>query len=420
MEPRTLAFLLAASVILGRPAAAQVVESLASEARPALSLAPAAIATLPRGEFMTQLRLQALSLSAASAPLPRAFAATVAAAPAAATPEAFAARAALVQALAAPETSLPALAEAARAAGGGKAENAAAAIEELQQAISASPAGERRGLARAAAALHARFDGASALPGEAVDLEGMPTVDADAMGAKAATRAMKDERRQLRQLQEVLAASKERAVLVVVQGMDTAGKDGVIKRPLALNPAWEKVASFKKPTAAEAAEDFLARVKRQLPQKGIIGVMNRSHYEDLVVPKVYGSFSPAEIESRYRRINEFEKELSDAGVLIVKIFLNVSRAEQKARLDDRLERPEKRWKFSLADLETRKHWDEFHRAYAEVIARTSTPWAPWRVIAADDKPNRDWRVARLLRKLMSRLGLRYPDPPDTRGVTIPD
>ncbi|MBI3565114.1 MAG: hypothetical protein HY079_07960, partial [Elusimicrobia bacterium] len=167
-------------------------------------------------------------------------------------------------------------------------------------------------------------------------------------------------------------------------------------------------------------EDFLARIKRQLPQKGVIGVFNRSHYEDLVVPKVYGTFSAEEIESRYRKINEFEKELVAQGVLIVKIFLHESKTMQKERLQARLDRPEKRWKFSLADLETRKMWDEFHAAYAEVIARTSTPWAPWRVVGADDKPNRDAKVARILRKALSRLGLRYPDPPDTKGVVIPD
>lgn len=383
-----------------------------------MPVAPA-VPAVPRGAFLGALSLQAQSLSASPLALPAAFSAVLAPAPAAATPEAFAARAALTTALAEPKTGLPALIQSVRAAGGEKSEKAAAALESLRRGIKDSPAAERRGLADEAAKLNARFDGASAAPGEAIDFSAVPTVEGD-LGPKAAKRAMKEDRKELRELQEALAASKERAVLVVLQGMDAAGKDGVVKRPLRLNAAWTKVASFKKPTAEEARQDFLERIKKQVPQKGIIGVFNRSHYEDLVVPKVYGTFSKEEIESRYRRINEFEKELVAQGVLIVKIFLHESKSEQKVRLDARLERPDKRWKFSLADLETRKHWDEFHAAYAEVIARTSTPWAPWRIIGADDKPNRDAKVARVLRKALSRLGLHYPDPPDTKGVTIPD
>jgi PPK2 family polyphosphate:nucleotide phosphotransferase len=405
------AFLIGAALLSPAPVPAQVVE----RAVPAASIIPA----VPRGAFLTSLSLQAQSLTSAPMSLPEAFRAALVPAPAAAAPEAFAARAALATALAAPKTALPALIQSVKAAGGKKAAAAAAALESLGRNIKDASAGERRDLASEAAKLNARFDGASAAPGEAVDFSAVPTVE-EGGGAKASKKAMKADRRELRVLQEALAASKERAVLIVVQGMDTAGKDGVIKRPLMLNPTWTKVASFKKPTAEEAKQDFLERVKKQLPQKGVIGVFNRSHYEDLVVPKVYGTFSPEEIEARYRRINEFERELAAQGVLIVKIFLHVSRDEQKARLQARLDRPEKRWKFSLADLETRKHWDEFHQAYAEVIARTSTPWAPWRIVGADDKPRRDAKVARILRKALSRLGLRYPDPPDTKGVAIPD
>jgi PPK2 family polyphosphate:nucleotide phosphotransferase len=383
------------------------------------------IPAVPHGAYLSALGAQAtlLSQTAALATMPTAFTAALGAAPvaAAATPEAFAARSALVSALAAPPAAkaIPALAAAVREAGGKNAQSAAAAIESLGRDIKAAPAAERRGLAEAASALNARFDGASAAPGESIDFSAIPTVEPGPGGKKART-AMKDDRRATMALQEALAASKERAVLVVLQGMDAAGKDGVVKRPLRLNPAWTKVASFKKPTEEEAKQDFLDRIKKQLPQKGIIGVFNRSHYEDLVVPKVYGGFSPEEIEARYRKINEFEKELVQQGVLIVKIFLHESKPVQKQRLQDRLDKPEKRWKFSMADLKTRQHWDEFHAAYAEVIARTSTAWAPWRVIGADDKPNRDARVARVLRKAMSRLGLHYPEPEETKGVKIPD
>lgn len=415
---KALSTLLALALLLPGAASAQVVAAAASAHAPV-------IPAVPHGAFVSALGTQAAALSQAAAltTLPTAFSQTLAAAPvaSAATPEAFAARSALVTALAAPASAkaVPALAAAVRETGGKHAESAAAAIEELGKAVKSAPAGERRGLASAAAALNARFDGASAAPGEAIAFDAIPTVEDD-RSEKKARQALKEDRREVRELQEALAASKERAVLVVLQGMDAAGKDGVIKRALRLNPAWTKVASFKKPTAEEAKEDFLARIKRQLPQKGVIGVFNRSHYEDLVVPKVYGTFSKDEVESRYRKINEFEKELVAQGVLIVKIFLHESKDVQKERLQARLDRPEKRWKFSMADLETRKMWDQFHAAYAEVIARTSTPWAPWRVIGADDKPNRDAKVARVLRKALSRLGLRYPDPPDTKGVVIPD
>ena len=411
-----LALLLCAAFSAAGPAAAQVVERAVSA-----PMVPA----VPHGAFVYALNTQALSMTQAlsAGSLSSAFAASLAAPPAAAaaTPEAFAARAALVTALASPQPAqaLPALAAAVREAGGKHSETAASSIEALARGIKAAPAAERRGLAAAASALNARFDGASAAPGESIDFAAIPTVE-PGPGEKKARVLMKDERRATMAFQEALAASKQRAVLIVLQGMDAAGKDGVVKRPLRLNPAWTKVASFKKPTAEEAKQDFLDRIKKQLPQKGIIGVFNRSHYEDLVVPQVYGGFSAEEIESRYRKINEFERELVAQGVLIVKIFLHESKDVQKERLQDRLDTPAKRWKFSLADLETRKHWDEFHRVYAEVIARTSTPWAPWRVVGADDKPNRDRRVARLVRKAMARLGLTYPEPPETKGVKIPD
>lgn len=396
---------LALALLFAHPATASVVR------------VPVAIA--PSGSVAGALRAQTQALLSSPAALPEAFRAILLPSPVAATPEAYAARAALVEALAAPKAALPALAAALRESGGKKAEKAASALEELGGVIKAAPAAERQGLAAEASALRARFDGASAAPGEAVDLAGLPTREGGG-DAKAARRDMKADRRRIKQLQEALAASKNRPVLIVLQGMDTAGKDGVIKRPLALNPAWTKVSSFKQPTAEEASHDFLWRVKNQLPGKGVIGIFNRSHYEDIVVPAVYGSFSKAEVESRYGRIAAFERKLVERGVVIVKIFLNVSKDEQKARLQARLDDPEKRWKFSPADLETRKRWDAFHRAYAEVLARTSTPWAPWRIVAADDKPGRDAKVARIVRKTLARLGLRYPQAPDTDGVTIPD
>lgn len=331
--------------------------------------------------------------------------------PAVATPEAFAARAALAEALASPRTALPALVTALRESGS---KRSAAVLGRLGKAIEATPAAERRTLAKQAAALRRGFDGAFAAPGEAVDLGGLPTRVA---GRK---KTMKEYRQRLLGLQELLAASKDRAVLVILQGMDTAGKDGVIKGPLGLNVGWTRVASFKKPSPKEAAHDFLWRIKPQVPAKGIIGVFNRSHYEDILDPSVYGTLPKETVEARYRRIVEFERSLAEAGVVVVKIFLHISKAEQGRRLRDRLADPTKRWKFSLSDLETRKRWDAFQRVYAEVLARTSTLWAPWHVVAADDKPGRDATVSRLLFQTLAGLGLEYPDRPELAGVVISD
>jgi PPK2 family polyphosphate:nucleotide phosphotransferase len=209
-------------------------------------------------------------------------------------------------------------------------------------------------------------------------------------------------------------------VLVVLQGMDTAGKDGAIKHGMTgLNPAWTRVSAFKKPTAEEAKQDFLDRIRKEVPKAGIIGVFNRSHYEDIAVPSVYGTHSPEEIAARYAKLVAFERELAERGVKIVKVFLHVSKDVQRARLQRRIDRPDKRWKFAMADLETRKKWDEFQKAYGAILARTSTYWAPWNVIPADDKPSRDRRFARILRKAMQRMGLAYPPAPDLDGIKIP-
>lgn len=385
----------------------------------AASVARVPVAVVPTGPLVGALAVQARALLASPMALPQSFQAVLLPSPAVATPEAFAARAALVQALASPKAALPALAAAVRESDSKHSEKAAQALEKLGAAIRQAPAAERRDMAKQAAALRARFDGASAAPGEAVDWQALPSLD-HPRSEKAETKAMEKDHHELRKLQDILAASKERSVLVILQGMDTSGKDGVIKRPLSLNVAWTKVASFKKPTAEEASHDFLWRIKKQLPEKGIVGIFNRSHYEDIVVPTVYKTFSKEEVEKRYARIAAFEKKLTLQGVVIVKIFLNVSKAEQKARLEDRLADPDKRWKFSVADLESRKKWEAFRSAYAEVIARTSTPWAPWFVVAADDKPARDAKVAKILRRVMEGMGLKYPEAPNLDGVIIPD
>lgn len=377
-----------------------------------------------RGPVITALNAQlAPLLSAQTIPqLQSALQASVLATPAAgATPAVFAARAALVEAMASPKTALPEIVRSLEASGGKKAMKAAAGLKELGRTLEDAKPSQSRSVTEAAAALRARFDGSSAAPGELVDLSYIPTDEKKGMSEKKAAKELKREVKGLNELQEVLAAAKTQAVLVVVQGMDTAGKDGVIKHGMTgLNPAWTKVAAFKKPTAEEAKQDFLERIKKQVPEKGIIGVFNRSHYEDIAVPLVYGTHSSEEVESRYARLLAFERELAEAGVKVIKIFLHASKETQRKRLQDRVDRPDKRWKFSLADLETRKRWKEFQKAYGTILARTSTYWAPWTVIPADSKPRRDRDFARLLRKALQRMGLAYPEAaPGVEGLKIP-
>jgi PPK2 family polyphosphate:nucleotide phosphotransferase len=338
----------------------------------------------------------------------------------AATPAVFAARSAIVAALASPKTELPVLAASLREAGGKKAKKAAKALEKIGRAIEEADPKERKALDLSASALNARFDGATAAPGEAVDLSAVPTEDEDAPSDKKAAKALKKAVKKLSRLEDVLAAAKNQAVLVVIQGMDTAGKDGVIKHGMTgLNPAYVRVAAFKKPTAEEAAQDFLARIEKEVPKPGVIGVFNRSHYEDIIVPTVWGTHPAETIEARYARINAFELALARRGVKVVKIFLHVSKDVQRERLQARIDRPEKNWKFAPGDLETRKHWDELQKVFGSVLARTSTWHAPWNVIAADEKLGRDLDFSKLLRKTLSRMGLEYPPSPDLKGLKIP-
>ncbi len=223
-------------------------------------------------------------------------------------------------------------------------------------------------------------------------------------------------------LQQKLYAEGKRSVLIVLQAMDTAGKDGTIRWVLTgLNPQGVKVNSFKKPTAVEAKHHFLWRIKKALPGKGIIGVFNRSHYEDILVPTVYKTFSAEEVAKRYGQINAWEKKLADQGTVILKFFLHISKDEQKARLQERLDDPEKNWKFSPADLETRKKWDDFQQAYGKVLARTSTPWAPWHLIPANKKWYRNYAVGRIIKEALQRMDPRFPKVDfDPKKIVIPD
>jgi len=207
-------------------------------------------------------------------------------------------------------------------------------------------------------------------------------------------------------------------LLVLLQGRDASGKDGTIRKVFtAVNPQGCTVASFKAPTELEQHHDFLWRVHAQVPHRGMIGIFNRSHYEDVLVPRVHGSITKKEWLARYDEINDFEKMLDHNGVVILKFMLHVSRDEQKRRLMERLADETKNWKFRLGDLEDRAKWDDFTKAYEGALKHTSTKWAPWYIVPADDKDVRDWLVARTIADALDKLDLRYP-PADPAVLAI--
>jgi PPK2 family polyphosphate:nucleotide phosphotransferase len=221
-------------------------------------------------------------------------------------------------------------------------------------------------------------------------------------------------------LQEILYAEAKRAILVVLQGLDTSGKDGTIRKVLGpIHPLGVLATSFKTPTPRELAHDFLWRVHKVVPPVGIIGVFNRSHYEDVLVARVHGLVPRDRIEARYDQINAFERHLAANDTIIIKFFLHISKDEQKARLQARLDDPTKRWKLSPSDLTERKHWDDYQAAYQIAIERCSTEWAPWFIVPADRKWYRNAVVARILRSTLQALDLAYPaDVPGLDKIRI--
>jgi len=217
-----------------------------------------------------------------------------------------------------------------------------------------------------------------------------------------------------------LWAEAERSVLLVLQGMDTAGKDGAIRKVLTgLNPQGCHVASFKAPSDGELAHDYLWRVHAECPTRGKIGVFNRSHYEDVVAARLVGAVTPKQCRLRFRHITEFERMLTDEGTTLVKVFLHISKGEQRERLQARVDDPAKRWKFHEADLEVRGQWDEYAAAYETALTETSTEHAPWHVVPADRKWARDVAVAALLVDTLERLDPKIPDEdPGLEGLRI--
>ncbi len=216
----------------------------------------------------------------------------------------------------------------------------------------------------------------------------------------------------LSELQERLYANGNRALLIVLQGMDTSGKDGTIKNVMSsVNPQGCKVVTFKTPSAEELGHDFLWRVHQKAPAKGQIGIFNRSHYEDVLITRVHGLISDKVVKQRFNQIKEFEELLSESGTVILKFFLHISKDEQKERLEERIRNPEKRWKFNEGDLEERKLWENYMDAFETMMAATSTDQSPWHIVPANRKWYRNLIIAHYVVNALENMKLKTPPAP---------
>lgn len=225
---------------------------------------------------------------------------------------------------------------------------------------------------------------------------------------------------QLDRLQNLFYADGRHKLLVVLQGTDTSGKDGTVRGVFArTSPLGVHTVGWKAPTETERAHDYLWRIHQKVPGSGEIMVFNRSHYEDVLVPVVQGWITPEQTRQRLAHINDFERMLAETGTVILKCMLHISKDEQRQRLQDRIDDPDKHWKFSRGDLEDRLKWDDYQRAYEVLLNETSTPWAPWTVVPADSKTHRNLMIATLVRDTLKALNLRYPpEDPTLDGLRV--
>jgi PPK2 family polyphosphate:nucleotide phosphotransferase len=227
---------------------------------------------------------------------------------------------------------------------------------------------------------------------------------------------------EMQTLQERLYAENKQSLLIVLQALDAGGKDSTIKKVFeGINPQGVRVHSFKQPSSLELAHDFLWRVHKRTPEKGYIGIFNRSHYEDVLVVRVNGLAPQSVWEKRYDHINHFEQLLADNGTKIIKFFLYISREEQKERFQDRLNKPDKHWKFSKGDLVVREQWDDYIAAYETVLSRCNTPEAPWHIIPANRKWYRNLVVTQTIVNTLQAMNPQYPPPEEGLDqVVIPN
>ena len=270
--------------------------------------------------------------------------------------------------------------------------------------------------------MHNKMDRYRVKPGDAVDLSKRDPDDTSLFRGdkQEAKDALADLTRRLEALQELLYAEKKHKVLVVLQAMDSGGKDGTIRHVFeGVNPQGVKVASFKAPTQEELDHDYLWRVHRRTPGSGEIVIFNRSHYEDVLIVRVHKIVPPRVWRKRFDHINAFERMLADEGTVIRKFFLHIDRQEQKQRLQARLDDPSRHWKFSLEDLKERRRWADYAAAYEEVLSRTSTEWAPWYIVPANHKWYRNLAIASVLVQTLESLKMKYPEPEDDlSGVVV--
>jgi PPK2 family polyphosphate:nucleotide phosphotransferase len=212
-------------------------------------------------------------------------------------------------------------------------------------------------------------------------------------------------------LQEKLYAARDRKLLLILQGMDTSGKDGTVRALFSqINPMGLHATGYVAPTEKEKAHDFLWRVHARVPAKGEIGIFNRSHYEDVLVPRILGTLDGKDLERRYAHIRDFERMLAETGTTVMKVFLHISKDEQRERLQARLDDPEKHWKFDPADLTAREKWDVYQGAYADAINATDCDHAPWYIVPADSKTHRNLIIAHLMLETMQGMKLEWPQP----------
>ena len=257
-------------------------------------------------------------------------------------------------------------------------------------------------------------------PGTKVSLDAHEPADVANMTKEEGKAALRQKKDELRPLQQLLYASEKHALLVVLQGIDTSGKDGVIKHVMgACNPQGCSVTGFKVPTREELGHDFLWRVHKATPRRGMVGIFNRSHYEDVLVVRVESLVPESVWQKRYQAINQFEETLAESGVIILKFFLHISKEKQRERLQDRLDDPHDHWKFKISDLSARAKWDQYMAAYEAVLSKCSTPHAPWYVIPSDRKWFRNLLVSQIVVDRLETLGLEWPPlDPDARDIEI--
>lgn len=249
--------------------------------------------------------------------------------------------------------------------------------------------------------------------GSKVDLSKLSTDDKSLYkkGKKKGLKELAALNERLESLQELLYASKKHRMLIVLQAMDTAGKDSTIRHVFdGVNPQGVKVASFKKPTEEELSHDYLWRVHKHTPAKGEISIFNRSHYEDVLVVRVRNIVKRSVWQKRFKHINAFEEMLADEGVTVLKFFLHISKEEQRERLQERIDIKEKRWKFAHGDLEERKLWSTYQKAYGDMMSKTSQKHAPWYVIPGDSKWYRNLVISKILVKKLESFKMKYPNP----------